>query len=261
MSAAAGLQAEAVTVRFGGLVAIDRVDLTLAQGEILGLIGPNGAGKSTLINVLSGFQRPSSGELRIDGTRMTGAPAHALARRGVARTFQAVRLFAGLSVRDNVAAARCVKAESRTAGDARVDEILDWLGLAAHADRQAGTMPYSAERLLGVARALAVEPRFLMLDEPAAGMNAEEVEQLVDLIGRIRDRFGCGVLVVEHNMAVIMSLCERVQVIDHGATIAIGTPEDVADDPEVRRAYLGEEDDDLPPEEAVSDGPGGEVRP
>ena len=117
------------------------------------------------------------------------------------------------------------------------------------------------ERLLGIGRALAVEPRFLMLDEPAAGMNAEEVEQLVDLIGRIRDRFGCGVLVVEHNMAVIMSLCERVQVIDHGATIAIGTPEDVADDPEVRRAYLGEEDDDLPPEEAVSDGPGGEARP
>ena len=251
-----GLRAEAVTVRFGGLVAIDRVDLALAQGEILGLIGPNGAGKSTLINVLSGFQRPSAGALSIDGERLTGAPAHALARRGVARTFQAVRLFSGLSVRDNVAASRTVKAEGRAAGAARVDEILHWMGLAEHADRQAGTMPYSAERLLGIARALAVEPRFLMLDEPAAGMNAGEVEQLVDLIARIRDRFGCGVLVVEHNMAVIMTLCERVQVIDHGATIAIGTADEVADNPEVRRAYLGEEDDDLPPDTSAAEGEG-----
>ncbi|MEQ8346769.1 MAG: ABC transporter ATP-binding protein [Sneathiellaceae bacterium] len=243
MSTPTGLRAEGVTVRFGGLVAIDRVDLALAEGEILGLIGPNGAGKSTLINVLSGFQRPTAGDLAIDGERLTGAPAHALARRGIARTFQSVRLFGGLTVRENVAAARAVKAESRATGAARTAEILDWIGLAGHAETRADTMPYSAERLLGIARALAVEPRFLMLDEPAAGMNAEEVERLVALIGRIRDRFGCGVLLVEHNMAVIMTLCERVQVIDHGATIAIGTTDEVAADPEVRRAYLGEEDD------------------
>jgi len=243
VNGASGLRAEGVTVRFGGLVAIANVDLTLAEGELLGLIGPNGAGKSTLINVLSGFQRPTAGNLSVNGERLTGAAPHRLARRGIARTFQAVRLFGGLSVRQNITAARAAKRESRAACEARADEILDWFGLTEHADRPAGALPYSAERMLGIARALAVDPRFLMLDEPAAGMNAEEVDALMALIGRIRDSFGCGVLVVEHNMALIMNLCERVQVIDHGATIAVGTPDEVAEDPQVRRAYLGDEED------------------
>ena len=237
------LEAERVSVRFGGLRALEDITLDLARGELLGLIGPNGAGKSTLINVLSGFQAPVDGAIRLDGRTITGLEPHMVSRAGVARTFQAVWLFRGLSVLENVAAGLALRRASRRAASRRAQEILDWMGLGPKADLIAGTLPYGDERRIGIARALATEPRYLLLDEPAAGSNEDEIDALVDTIARIRTEFGCGVLVVEHNMGLIMSLCERIHVIDGGRTIAIGSPAEVQSDPAVRRAYLGEDED------------------
>jgi branched-chain amino acid transport system ATP-binding protein len=237
------LEAEHVSVRFGGLRALEDVSLTLAHGELLGLIGPNGAGKSTLINALSGFEAPAEGVIRLDGRTLAGHQPHEVSRAGVARTFQAVRLFRGLSVLENVAAGLVLRRASRRAATKRAREILDWMGLAPKADVIAGTLPYGDERRIGIARALATEPRYLLLDEPAAGSNEDEIAELASTITRIRADFGCGVLVVEHNMALIMALSERIHVIDGGRTIAIGTPAEVQRDPAVRRAYLGEDED------------------
>ncbi len=237
------LEAERISVRFGGLRALEDIALGLARGELLGLIGPNGAGKSTLINVLSGFQAPVDGTIRLDGRSITGLEPHQISRAGVARTFQAVRLFQGLSVIENVAAGLVLRRSSRHAAMKRAREILDWMGLGPKAELIAGTLPYGDERRIGIARALAAEPRYLLLDEPAAGSNEDEIGALTETIARIRTEFGCGVLVVEHNMGLIMSLCERIQVIDGGRTIAIGTPAEVQRDPAVRRAYLGEDED------------------
>ena len=166
-----------------------------------------------------------------------------MSRAGIARTFQAVRLFRGLSVLENVAAGLVLRRASRRAAVRRAQEILDWMGLGPKADIIAGTLPYGDERRIGIARALATEPRYLLLDEPAAGSNEDEIGELVATIARIRGDFGCGVLVVEHNMALIMTLCERIHVIDGGRTIAIGTPAEVQRDPAVRRAYLGEDEE------------------
>ncbi len=237
------LEAERVSVRFGGLRALEDITLGLARGELLGLIGPNGAGKSTLINALSGFEAPAEGVIRLDGRSLKGLQPHEVSRAGIARTFQSVRLFRGLSVIENVAAALVLRLGSRRAAVRRAQEILDWMGLGPKADLIAGTLPYGDERRIGIARALATEPRYLLLDEPAAGSNEDEIGELVAAIARIRAEFGCGVLVVEHNMALIMSLCERIHVIDGGRTIAIGTPAEVQRDPAVRRAYLGEDEE------------------
>ena len=237
------LEADRVSVRFGGLRALDEISLSLPRGELLGLIGPNGAGKSTLINVLSGFQPPVEGEIRLEGRRITGLPPHQVSRAGVARTFQAVRLFRGLTVTENVAASLALRRASRVAASHRAQEILDWMGLGPKAELIAGTLPYGDERRIGIARALATEPRYLLLDEPAAGSNEDEIGDLVETITRIRSEFGCGVLVVEHNMGLIMSLCERIHVIDGGRTIALGTPAEVQRDHAVRQAYLGEDED------------------
>ena len=241
-NALATLGTDGVTVRFGGLAALEDLTLELARDEILGLIGPNGAGKSTLINVLSGFQRVVAGRIHADDRDITGRKPHELSHLGIARTFQAVRLFAGLSVLENVAAGFSGRPVGRHAARQRSLEILDWIGLGDKAQSIAGTLPYGDERRVGIARALATRPAFLLLDEPAAGTNEEDIPSLMSMIARIRDEFGCGVLVVEHNMGLIMGLCTRVHVIDHGRTIAMGSPRAVQDDPEVRRAYLGEDE-------------------
>lgn len=237
MTAADRLTARGVTVRFGGLTALSEVDLEITPGEIVGLIGGNGAGKSTLINVLSGFQRPTAGSVRLGARELLGLRPHRLARAGVVRSFQAVRLFAGLSVRENVAAVAAVGAGG--AGTRGVDALLDLVGLLPAADRLAGGLAYADQRRLAVARALALGPRFLLLDEPAAGMSPQEIAELGATLRLVRDETGPGLLLVEHNMDLVMSLCERIVVLDVGRVIATGTPQQVSHDPAVRAAYLG----------------------
>jgi branched-chain amino acid transport system ATP-binding protein len=233
------LTAASITVRFGGLTAVDEVSLTLDSGEILGLIGPNGAGKTTLVNVLSGFQRPAAGFIRIDERDCTGLPRHGFPKAGIVRTFQAVRLFKGLTVSENVevgyAADGLGRAEARRS--ARV--VLEELGLADKRDRLASALSYGEERRVGLARALAANPRFLLLDEPAAGLAPAEAEELRHLIAGLRAKYECGILVIEHNMALVMNLCERIHVLDGGRTIAAGTPDHIRSHARVRSAYLG----------------------
>jgi len=233
------LRAADITVRFGGITALSNVDLTLNPGEILGLIGPNGAGKTTLVNVLSGFQRPQAGSIVISGDAATRHTTHHFARAGVARTFQAVRLFRGMTVAENVEVGCVSTGMSRAAARRRALELLDWIGLADHGHRLASTLSYGDERRVGVIRALALRPAFLLLDEPAAGLNAAEAEDLRALIGRIQTSFGCAVLLIEHNVGLVMKLCQRIHVLESGRTIAVGTPEEVRAEARVREAYLG----------------------
>jgi ABC-type branched-subunit amino acid transport system ATPase component len=233
------LEAREVSVRFDGLAALTEVDVSLRAGEILGLIGPNGAGKTTLVNVVTGFQRPDSGTVRLNGVDVTDWAPHRIARAGLARTFQAIRLFPDLTVAENLEIAAVAHGASRAAARARAREILARLGFAAHAERRAAELPYGDERWIGIARALAAGPRVLLMDEPAAGLNESEAEHLRQAILGIRERNGCAILVIEHNMKLIMGLCDRVQVLEQGRAIATGTPGEVAANAEVRRAYLG----------------------
>jgi len=233
------LQAHGVTVRFGGLVAVDAVSIRLDRGEILGLIGPNGAGKTTLVNVLSGFQRPLAGAIVVGERDCTALPRHRFPREGVVRTFQAVRLFRGLTVSENVEAGYVAQGLGRNEARRRAIAILEELKLGEKANRLASGLSYGEERRVGLARALATNPRFLLLDEPAAGLGAAEADELRHLIVELRSKYDCGVLVIEHNMALVMNLCERIQVLDSGRTIAAGTPAEIRSDPGVRRAYLG----------------------
>ena len=237
------LSAQGITVQFGGLRALEDVDIELKRGTILGLIGPNGAGKTTLVNVLTGFQRASAGQITVDGRFATAWSPRKFARAGVVRSFQAVRLFHQLSVIENVSAAAIGVGASSAAARARATELLTWVGCIEQAERPANALSYSDERRVGVARALATLPRFLLLDEPAAGMNEAECEELIGLIVRIPERFGCGVLVIEHNMAVIMQACAHIHVLDGGRSIASGTPDSIRADANVQRAYLGHESD------------------
>jgi branched-chain amino acid transport system ATP-binding protein len=233
------LTAHSVTVRFGGLVALSDVSLTLRRGDLLGLIGPNGAGKTTLVNVLSGFQRPHAGWVAIRGVDCSRLPRHGFAKGGVARTFQAVRLFKGLTVSENVEAAQVARGLGRGEARRRARAALAELGLGHKAGAAAARLSYGEERRVGLARALAAEPEFLLLDEPAAGLAPAEADELRHLIGDLRTRYGCGILVIEHNMALVMNLCERIHVLDGGRTIAEGTPAEIRGNGEVRRAYLG----------------------
>ena len=233
------LRAQGVTVRFGGLVAVDEVSISLARGEILGLIGPNGAGKTTLVNVLSGFQRPLAGAITVGERDCTRLPRHGFPRAGVVRTFQAVRLFRGLTVSENVEIGYVARGFSRREARRRALAILGELKLTEKAHRAAAGLSYGEERRIGLARALAVNPLFLLLDEPAAGLAATEADELRHLIIDIRSKYNCGVLVIEHNMALVMNLCERIHVLDSGRTIATGTPAEIRADAGVRRAYLG----------------------
>jgi branched-chain amino acid transport system ATP-binding protein len=233
------LEARGVDVRFAGVHALAGVDLTLGRGEIVGLIGPNGAGKTTLVNALCGFQRPTRGEIWLDGTDVTGWPSHRRARSGIGRTFQSVRVFGGLTVSENLLAAAYASGARRRTAARRVDEALELAGLTGRADALARSLAYGQERWLGIARALCAAPRFLLLDEPAAGLNEQEGDELSTILRTVRDRDGCALVVIEHDMRVVMRLCDRLHVLDHGRTIAAGPPAAVARDPLVLEAYLG----------------------
>jgi len=233
------LLADSVTVRFGGLVATDDVTIRLRPQQILGLIGPNGAGKTTLVNVLSGFQRPHSGTIALGDEDLTGRARDAFARSGIVRTFQAVRLFKGLTVGENVETGFVSRGISRSAARRHARELLADFDLADKADFPATGLSYGQERRAGMARALALEPRYLLLDEPAAGVAPAEAKDLGGTIRAIRDRHGCGILVIEHNMALVMNLCDQIHVLNSGRTIADGTPKEVMANEAVRSAYLG----------------------
>jgi len=233
------LVAEGASVRFGGLAAIDAVSFTLDPGAIVGLIGPNGAGKTTLVNVLSGFQRPSAGEVRLDDHRFAGAAPDVFARAGVARTFQAVRLFKRLTVSENLEVSLVANGLSRRRARERAKELLAEFLPGDRGRMPAAALTYGEERKVGIARALAVGPRYLLLDEPAAGMAAAEVEDLRTAVVRVRSAYGCGVLVVEPNMALTFALCDRVHVLGSGRTLAVGSPEAIKANTVVREAYLG----------------------
>jgi branched-chain amino acid transport system ATP-binding protein len=233
------LVAEDIEVRFEGLTAISNVSLTLQRQEILGLIGPNGAGKTTLVNVLSGFQVPTTGRVLLGDESTAGWPPHRFRRKGIARTFQSGRLFRDMSVQDNVEVPAVNLGLNRRRAGEHARTLLDWIGLGGKAHLIAGALPYTDERRLGIARALALSPAFALLDEPAAGMSDLECDDLMKLIGEIPARFGCGILLIEHNMRVVMGACDRVHVLDGGRTIATGSPATVQTDPAVIAAYLG----------------------
>jgi branched-chain amino acid transport system ATP-binding protein len=233
------LRASSVSRSFAGVQALRDVSLELAPGEVVGLIGPNGAGKSTLVNVLSGFDRPSGGRVLLAERDVTLWSAHRRGRHGLARTFQHTHAFRGLTVRENVeVSALGVGASSRGAAR-RADELLQLLGLAEYADRPASDLPHGDERRLGVARALATAPRFVLMDEPAAGLPETEVPDFAAAVSTVRDR-GAGVLLVDHNVALVLEVCERIHVLDQGATLAEGTPGEIRSHLGVAAAYLGE---------------------
>ncbi len=233
------LRASSVSRSFAGLDALREVSLELRPGEVVGLIGPNGAGKSTLVNVLSGFDRPSGGRVLLEERDVTGWSAHRRGRHGLARTFQHSHAFRGLTVRENVeVSALGVGASGRVAAR-RADELLGLLDLAGYADRPASELAHGDERRLGVARALATQPRFVLMDEPAAGLPEAEVPRFAATVSSVRDR-GAGVLLVDHNVALVLEVCERIHVLDQGMTLAEGTPGEIRAHLGVAAAYLGE---------------------
>ena len=238
-SSTRALVAENICVHFEGVKAVDGVDLVLEHGEIMGLIGPNGAGKTTFMNAVSHFVARKTGRIILDGEDVTKLAPHQLAARGVVRTFQDIATFPELSVFENVELGALGAGLSRRKARQRAWELIEGLGLTHLATLPASALPHGDERRVGIARAVAVNPRYLLLDEPAAGLDDGESLQLAETIAKIRDEIGCGVLLVEHDMRIIFRVCERIQVIDFGKPLIVGTPDEVRRDPAVIAAYLG----------------------
>lgn len=268
------LEADGVSIQFGGLKALSGFNLSIKQGDLQGLIGPNGAGKTTAFNVLTGVYRPTQGEVRVAGRRVNGWLPHQINHLGLARTFQNIRLFRALTALDNVKVA--CRAQEAVHGTGvglgakfkeavfnyrdwwramlltpafqreeaeltrQAEHLLDVMGLAHRRDEEASSLPYGEQRRLEIARALGTRPRVLLLDEPAAGMNTREKADLMVLIRKLRDEFSLGILVIEHDMKLVMGICEKITVLDHGETIARGAPQEVRSDRKVIEAYLGD---------------------
>ena len=234
------LRASSVSRSFEGVHALSEVSLELHGHEVVGLIGPNGAGKSTLVNVLSGFDRPDEGSVEFGGREITGWSSHRRARAGLARTFQHSRSFRSLSVRENVEVAALGVGAGPREARRRSGHLLELLGLEAQADAPADTLAHGDERRLGVARVLAMRPTFVLMDEPAAGLPESEVPEFAQVVRMLRDELGAGVLLIDHNMALVMDVCDRIHVLDQGRTLAAGTPQEIRANLDVAAAYLGE---------------------
>jgi branched-chain amino acid transport system ATP-binding protein len=250
------LEVTGLCMRFGGLLAVDSVDFSVQSDEVFAIIGPNGSGKTTVFNCVGGFYKPSGGDVRLDGVSIAGMPSHIVARRGLVRTFQNVRLFKQLTVLENLLVAQHTQVETRLlpgllklasyrrAEAEALDRAVQWLdlmGLREFANREAGNLAYGHQRRLEIARCMIAKPRLLMLDEPAAGLNPQEKRDLQQLIDRLRREFGVAVLLIEHDMSLIMGISDRILVMEHGKPITTGSPKEVQSDPRVVKAYLGEE--------------------